>query len=116
MRYAANLVSKSGKVARTSPKAPFTNNAAAQLRLNRKNNAKQAQAKKRGAIVSATRIFNGIDGAPRIVAVIPLSGDVSPRNTVVALAETLEVPIEDCPQDGLWKMRCGPVCVCLLWC
>ncbi|KAF9444780.1 ribosome biogenesis protein tsr1 [Macrolepiota fuliginosa MF-IS2] len=94
-----------GKIARTSPKAPTSNNAAAQLRLNRRNNAKQAQSKKRGAIVSATRIFSGVDGAPRIVAVIPLTEDVSPRDTIVALAESLEVSAEECPQDGLWKMK-----------
>lgn len=94
-----------GKIAHTSPKAASTNNTTAQLRLNRRNNAKQAQAKKRDAIVSATRVFNGADGAPRIVAVIPLSEDVNARNLIGALAESLEVSAEDCPQDGLWKMR-----------
>jgi pre-rRNA-processing protein TSR1 len=73
--------------------------------LNRRNNAKQAQAKKRNAIVSATQIFSGVDGAPRIVAAIPLSPDVNAKNAIGALAESLDVSAEDCPQDGLWKMR-----------
>lgn len=80
-------------------------NNAAQLRLNRRNNAKQVLAKKRNAIASAARIFSGIDGAPRIVAVIPLSEDVGTKNLVRALAETIEISAEDCPEDGLWRMR-----------
>ncbi|KXN90886.1 hypothetical protein AN958_03540 [Leucoagaricus sp. SymC.cos] len=93
-----------GKIARTS-KAPSTTIPAAQLRLNRKNNAKQAQAKKRSAIVSATQIFSGVGGAPRIVAVVPLSEDVNAKNVVGTLAKSLEISAEECPQDGLWKMR-----------
>ncbi|KAG5646233.1 hypothetical protein DXG03_004060 [Asterophora parasitica] len=95
-----------GKVARDSPKASSTANAAAaQSKLNRRNNAKQAQAKKREALVSATRVFSGIDSAPRIVAVIPLSPDISPRSIVVSLAQSLDVSTKDCPEAGIWKMR-----------
>jgi len=90
----------------TSLKSNHANNAA-QLRLNRRNNAKQVLVKKRNAIASAARIFSGIDGAPRIVAVIPLSEDVGTRNLVRALAETIEISAEDCPEDGLWRMRYG---------
>ncbi|KIM45379.1 hypothetical protein M413DRAFT_442049 [Hebeloma cylindrosporum] len=94
-----------GKVARQSPKSSPASNTAAQSRLNRRNNAKQAQLLKRNAFVSATRIFNGVDGAPRIVAVIPLTEDVSPKLTVASLAESLDSTAEDCPEDGLWKLR-----------
>jgi hypothetical protein len=55
--------------------------------------------------VSATRVFNGVDGAPRIVAVIPLSEDVNARSTVSALSEALDTPADDCPEAGLWKLK-----------
>ena len=57
--------------------------------------------------MSATRVFNGVDGAPRIVAVIPLTFDVSAKKVVNSLAEVLDLPSADCPEDGVWKMRCG---------
>ncbi|KAG6844381.1 hypothetical protein H0H87_007285 [Tephrocybe sp. NHM501043] len=94
-----------GRIARTSPKASATSNASAQTKLNRRNNAKQAQAKKRNALVSATRLFSGVDGAPRIVAVIPLSPDIDPKSIVASLAESLDVSTDDCPQSGIWKMK-----------
>ncbi|PPQ63684.1 hypothetical protein CVT24_004569 [Panaeolus cyanescens] len=94
-----------GRIARQSPKASASAINATQSRLNRKNNAKQAQLNKRSAIVSASRIFNGVDGAPRIVAVIPLSDDLDPRQAVQSLAGALDVDGSECPQDGLWKLR-----------
>lgn len=100
-----NCILDLGKIARTSQKASPSSNAVAQSRLNRRNNAKQTQLFKRNALVSATRVFNGVDGAPRIVAVIPLTPDVSQKRAVSSLAETLDISAGDCPEDGLWKMR-----------
>lgn len=94
-----------GRIARELLKSSPTSNAAAQARSNRRNHAKQSQIKKRNSLISSTRIFNGVDGAPRIVAVIPLTEDVSTRNVIAALAESLELSAEDCPEDGIWKMR-----------
>ncbi|KAJ7091936.1 ribosome biogenesis protein tsr1 [Mycena belliarum] len=94
-----------GRIPRASPKASAGSKNAAQTRLNRRNNAKQAQTAKRNALISATRLFNGVDGAPRIVAVIPLTPDVSARGAVSALAEALDVPTDDCPDEGLWRLR-----------
>ncbi|KAJ7497776.1 ribosome biogenesis protein tsr1 [Mycena latifolia] len=94
-----------GRIPRASPKASVGSKNAAQTRLNRRNNAKQAQTIKRNALVSATRLFNGVDGAPRIVAVIPLTPDISARGAVSSLAEALDVPADDCPDHGLWRMR-----------
>jgi pre-rRNA-processing protein TSR1 len=96
-----------GRIARQLVKASPTSNSAAQSRLSRRNNAKQAQAKKRNSLISATRIFNGVDGAPRIVAVIPLTDDVSTKSTVASLADSLDLSGSECPEDGLWKMRCA---------
>lgn len=95
-----------GRIGRQSPKASTLSNAAAQTRLNRRNNARQVQVKKRNSLISATRIFNGVDGAPRIVAVIPLTEDVSTKSTVASLADSLNLSGSECPEDGLWKMRC----------
>ncbi|KAG9220432.1 hypothetical protein CCMSSC00406_0003888 [Pleurotus cornucopiae] len=94
-----------GRVSRQSPKAIHGSPNAAQTRLNRKNHAKQVQAHKRSAIVSATRLFNGVDGAPRIVAVVPLCPDVSTQETVKYLAEALDQNADDCPIAGVWKLR-----------
>lgn len=93
-----------GKTARQSPKSSSTATVA-QARLNRRNNAKQIQTKKRQALISATRLFSGTDGTPRIVAVIPLTPDVSAEITIQGLAEVLDVPAEDCPEVGSWRMR-----------
>ena len=96
-----------GRIAQQSPKAVPTSNNAAQSRLNRRNNAKQIQIKKRNSLISATRIFNGVDGAPRIVAIIPLTEDVSTKSIVASLADSLDISGTECPEDGLWKMRCA---------
>ncbi|CAA7261787.1 unnamed protein product [Cyclocybe aegerita] len=94
-----------GRIARQSPKAFPTSNAVAQSRLNRRNNAKQAQLVKRNALVSATRIFSGVDGAPRIVTVVPLTSDVSPKTVVASLTESLNIDAGECPENGIWKIR-----------
>ncbi|KAF7315865.1 Bms1-type G domain-containing protein [Mycena indigotica] len=93
-----------GKVPRKSPKASNPSASTAQTRLNRRNNAKQAQAIKRQSLVSSTRLFNGVDGAPRIVAVIPLTEDVDARVAVAALAESVDASMEG--YDGrLWRLK-----------
>ncbi|OSX65953.1 hypothetical protein POSPLADRAFT_1064547 [Postia placenta MAD-698-R-SB12] len=93
-----------GRSSGQSPKAAPTSNAAAQSRLNRRNNSKQAQVKKRQALISATRIFSGVDGAPRIVAVVPLTEDVSSRAVASAISRSLDEAIE-VPSEGPWKVR-----------
>ncbi|KAF9484427.1 ribosome biogenesis protein tsr1 [Pholiota conissans] len=94
-----------GRIARASLKTPHPSNSAAQTRLNRKNSAKQTQLAKRSALFSASRVFNGADGAPRIIAVVPLTPDVSTKGVVSILAEVLDTSADDCPEDGIWKMR-----------
>lgn len=93
-----------GKTVRQSSKSSSIATVA-QARLNRRNNAKQIQAKKRQVLVSATRLFSGTDGTPRIVAVIPLTPDVSVKTTIQGLAEVLDVPADECPAVGNWRMR-----------
>ena len=95
-----------GKLSHQSPKTSHSAANAAQTRLNRKNHAKQVQIQKRQAIVSATRLFNGVDGVPRIVAIVPLTPDIDPASVVSALGEPLDIS-EDVPQHGIWKLRCA---------
>ena len=80
---------------------------AAQARLNRRNTQKQAQAAKRASLVASTRIFNGVDGAPRIVAVIPLCEDVRTVDAVRALAASVTEDVDGIDENSpIWKMKC----------
>lgn len=98
-----------GRTPRVSPKAtPGGTPAAAQLRQNRRNTARQAQTKKRQALISATRLFAGADGVPRVVAVVPLSPDVSAAATATIVADAVGAEEVGCPEveGGIWKIRC----------
>ena len=97
---------RSGRTHRDSPKANSAANVAAQLRTNRRNSAKQAQIKKRQSLVSATRIFSGIDGAPRVVAIVPLAEDVKARDVSARLAQAIDGTLEEDTGSGLQKLRC----------
>ncbi|KAF9218805.1 ribosome biogenesis protein tsr1 [Gyrodon lividus] len=94
-----------GRTQRPSPKSTAVSTTT-QARLNRRNTQKQAQAAKRAALISATRIFNGVDGAPRIVAVIPLCEDVRTDEAVRALGSAIAEDIDGI-SDGsaMWKMK-----------
>ncbi|KZW00951.1 ribosome biogenesis protein tsr1 [Exidia glandulosa HHB12029] len=94
-----------GRVARQSPKVASTNTNAAQLRSNRRNAAKLVQTKKRQSLVGAIRLFSGVEGTPRIVAVVPLCPDVTARQAVQALAKSLDADADDCPEEGSWKLK-----------
>ncbi|KAH7916985.1 AARP2CN-domain-containing protein, partial [Leucogyrophana mollusca] len=74
-------------------------------RLARRNTAKQAQSQKRRAAIAAARLFSGPDGAPRIVAVVPLAPDVPARGVVCALASALGEPEEEVAGRGVWRVR-----------
>ena len=55
--------------------------------------------------MSNTRLFNGVDGTPRIVAVVPLSEDVDSRSISSALARSLDVDPSSFSEDSLWKIK-----------
>lgn len=51
-----------------------------------------------------------MDGAPRIVAIVPLCEDVSAREAVLRFArclddEHVEEVEKDIPEEGVWRMR-----------
>ncbi|KZT43504.1 ribosome biogenesis protein tsr1 [Sistotremastrum suecicum HHB10207 ss-3] len=78
---------------------------AAQRRLNRKNAAKQEQTRKRSALISAARIFQGTGGAPRMIAVIPLSDDIDVTLSISTLARSVGADTEGIPSQGTFKLR-----------
>ena len=79
---------------------------AAQARLNRRNTQKQAQVAKRASLIASTRIFNGVDGAPRIVAVIPLCEDIRTADAVRALATSVTEDVDGIDENSpTWNMK-----------
>jgi pre-rRNA-processing protein TSR1 len=58
-----------------------------------------------------------VDGAPRIVAVVPLSADVSAREAVLRFAKCLDeenTEVErELPEEGVWRMRYAEACTVL---
>lgn len=68
-------------------------------KLTRRNQAKQKRITKTASHASATRIFSGRDGAPRLVAVVPLTDDVSPKLAVRSLNGALDLE-EEVPEEG----------------
>ena len=76
----------------------------AQSKVNRRNRAKQIQLQKRQSLLSAVSIFGGVDGAPRIVAVIPLCEDVDSRSAVSALSTSLGFP-DNTDQESVRKIK-----------
>lgn len=86
-------------------------------KLDRRNQAKQRRLAYSHAQKEVTSVFRGRDGAPRIVAVIPLCQDVSAGRAVEALNRSLgiemEVPSEGCAfvEVERFKQRMEFVCV-----
>ena len=78
--------------------------ASAQSKVNRRNHAKQIQLQKRHSLLSAVRIFGGVDGVPRVVAVVPLCQDVTSRAVVSAFAQSLELPTQT-DDECVWKIK-----------
>lgn len=94
-----------GRIDRNPLKSLTSSPTAAQHRTNRRNAAKQHQLKKRHELVEATRLFSGVDGVPRIVAVIPLSPDVNAQGAVRALIGPLDLEEGGVPEVGIWRTK-----------
>ena len=61
--------------------------------------------------MSATRVFNGVDGAPRVVAVVPLCDDPSldALGAVKMLVQSMDENMpDDAGVDGLYRIRQVP--------
>lgn len=68
-------------------------------KFDRRNRAKQLRLNKDQEHAKATNVFAGKDGAPRIVAIVPLCGDVSASAAVRSLNASLDIT-EEVPDAG----------------
>lgn len=72
-------------------------------KLDRRNQAKQLRVNKLAEREKEASVFTGRDGAPRVVAVVPLCEDVSTEQIVRALNESVDV--EEEVVAGSWKVE-----------
>ncbi|KAJ5435292.1 hypothetical protein N7491_005887 [Penicillium cf. griseofulvum] len=73
-------------------------------KLDRRNTARQRQALKHQERSQATSIFAGQNGAPRHVAIVPLSPDVDPAAAIASINESVDV-LTDVSPDGPTRAR-----------
>ncbi|KAL1606744.1 ribosome biogenesis protein tsr1 [Paraconiothyrium brasiliense] len=72
-------------------------------KFDRRNRAKQMRINKDHEHAKATDVFNGKDGAPRIVALIPLCSDVTAAAAVQSLNASLDIN-EEVPDAGWMRV------------
>ncbi|KGO72170.1 Ribosome biogenesis protein BMS1/TSR1, C-terminal [Penicillium italicum] len=73
-------------------------------KLDRRNTARQRQALKHQERSQATNIFAGQNGAPRHVAIVPLSADVDAAAAIASINESVDV-LADASPDGPTRVR-----------
>lgn len=71
-------------------------------KFDRRNQARQKQQTKHKEHLRETNVFAGRDGAPRIVAVIPLCEDVDASAAVRSLSASLDI-VTEIPEEGLLR-------------
>lgn len=64
-------------------------------KLDRRNQAKQKLKEKNKSKLDAVKIFSGVNGAPRHVAVVPLSRSINTHEAIRAMNESLDIPTAD---------------------
>jgi pre-rRNA-processing protein TSR1 len=73
-------------------------------KLDRRNTARQRQALKHQERSQATSIFAGQSGAPRHVAILPLSADVDAAAAIASINESVDI-LTDASPDGPTRVR-----------
>lgn len=73
-------------------------------KLDRRNQARQKQQVKHKERIQATSIFAGQNGAPRHIAIVPLTADVDTNQAIHVLNESVDVP-GGASQDGIGRVR-----------
>ena len=73
-------------------------------KLDRRNQARQRQQLKHQEKEKANSVFNGQNGAPRHVAVVPLSVDINAAAAITALNESVDINAEISP-DSVTRVR-----------
>lgn len=66
---------------------------------------KQDQVKKCHSLVLATHIFIGVNGTPRVVAIVTLSNEANTWIVATKLAEALIDDVADFSEYGSWKLK-----------
>ena len=74
-------------------------------KLDRRNQAKQRRLNHHTEREERSSVFAGRDGAPRIVAVIPLCDDVKTENVLQSLNSSVDVDENFDPASGPWKVE-----------
>ncbi|KAL4879156.1 hypothetical protein BJY04DRAFT_208879 [Aspergillus karnatakaensis] len=93
-----------GKVERAERGTRRTPHQQLMSKLDRKNQARQKQQSKQKERAEATSIFSGQHGAPRHVAIIPLSVDIDTTAIIRALNESVDVSSDVVP-DTISRVR-----------
>ncbi|CAG7916296.1 unnamed protein product [Penicillium olsonii] len=73
-------------------------------KLDRRNTARQRQALKHQERSQATSIFAGQNGAPRHVAILPLSADIDVAAAIASINESVDI-LTDVSPDGPTRVR-----------
>ncbi|KAK6438371.1 ribosome biogenesis protein tsr1 [Oleoguttula sp. CCFEE 5521] len=71
-------------------------------KLDRRNQAKQKRVTHSAKLQEEGSVFAGREGAPRVIAVIPLCADVESREIVLDLNRSVEVE-DEAPESGVWR-------------
>ncbi|WEW57202.1 ribosome biogenesis protein tsr1 [Emydomyces testavorans] len=90
-----------GKIERGVRKTPHQQ---MMSKLERRNQARQKQRLKRQVKAEATSIFCGQNGAPRHVAVVPVSDRLNTDEAILLLSQSVDIPEENV-HSGLCRMR-----------
>ncbi|KAF2263438.1 DUF663-domain-containing protein [Lojkania enalia] len=88
-----------GKIESFEPGSRKTPHQQVMSKLDRRNRAKQLRIAKDQEHAKAVNVFTGKDGAPRVVAVIPLCSDVSAAGVVRCLNSSIDLEVE-VPEAG----------------
>ena len=86
-----------GKVEGLSKGSRKTPHQQVMSKIDRRNQAAQKRQIKHQENVRSASVFTGQHGAPRIVAIVPLSSDVNARNAIYKLNRGLDLDIEVAP-------------------
>ncbi|KAL4870135.1 hypothetical protein BDV12DRAFT_166657 [Aspergillus spectabilis] len=93
-----------GKVERAERGTRKTPHQQLMSKLDRKNQARQKQQSKQQERAQATSIFSGQNGAPRHVAIVPLSVDIDTTVIIRALNESVDITSDVSP-DTISRVR-----------
>ncbi|KAL4938940.1 hypothetical protein BDV06DRAFT_45725 [Aspergillus oleicola] len=93
-----------GKVERGERGTRKTPHQQLKSKLDRRNQARQKQQNKKQERDQATSIFSGQNGAPRHVAIVPLTTDIDTAAIVKALNESVDVS-SDAASDAISRVR-----------